>query len=209
MLPNYKLLPNGVIQQIDRKPFVYGYDYSNNYNKLNELQKRMSHLRLGFLLGAIGSIPSSILDVGYGSGDFLDVCKSIIPECYGSDVTQEYPLPETVKFLDSEQMYQTPVDVVCFFDVLEHFHDIYDIQKLKTDYIYVSLPWCEYKSDEWFESWKHRKPDEHLWFFNKDSLCKFFDEIGYDLITSSNLEDIIRHDSDNTPNILSAVFKRR
>ena len=48
------------------------------------------------------------------------------------------------------------------------------------------------QNDEWFESWKHRKPDEHLWHFNRDSLNKFMERMGYVMISSTNIEDTIR-----------------
>lgn len=209
MLDNYKKLDNGIITQINRKPYNYGFDYSNNYNKLGELGKRMAHLRLGYLLGVLPFKPKTILDVGYGNADFLTTASCYIDECYGSDVTEEYKLPENIKFIPSKEIYSKSFDVVCFFDVLEHFDNIYDIQKLKTKYIYVSLPNCDYKDDDWFEKWKHRKPDEHLWFFNQKTLRVFFDEIGYDCLRTSNVEDIIRKDINNNPNIISGIFVKR
>jgi hypothetical protein len=208
MLENYKILENGIITQINREPFNYGLDYSANYNKLGELGKRMAHLRLGYLLGVLGYTPKTLLDVGYGNADFLSVASTFIEKCYGSDVTSDYPLPENVQYLSPEKIYDEKFDVVCFFDVLEHFDDIYDIRKLQSDIVYVSLPNCNYKSDEWFDSWKHRKPNEHLWFFNEDSLKTFFEEIGFKCIATSNVEDIIRKDINNTPNILTGVFTR-
>jgi hypothetical protein len=41
--------------------------------------------------------------------------------------------------------------------------DIEFVKDLKCHYVCISLPWCHYFSDEWFETWKHRKPNEHLW----------------------------------------------
>ena len=209
MLFNYQQLPNGLIKQIEKESFNYGFEYSNNYNKLGELGKRMAHLRMGYLIGVLGHVPKTLLDVGYGNADFLSVASTFIDKCYGSDVSEEYKLPDNVNFINAKNIYDTHFEVVCFFDVLEHFDDIYDIQKLDTDYIYVSLPNCEYKSDEWFINWKHRKPNEHLWFFNEHTLKIFFEEIGYERVATSNIEDIIRKDINNNPNIISGVFKKK
>ena len=88
MLDNYEITPSRIIKQIDKVPFLYGYDYSNTYNKLEELGMYMSYLRLGYIVGSIGHIPSSILDVGYGNGTFLKVASNIVPSCYGNDVTK-------------------------------------------------------------------------------------------------------------------------
>lgn len=204
MLENYEKLSNGVIKQINREPFNYGFDYSNNYNKLGEIGKRMGYLRLGYLLGVINETPNSILDIGYGNGDFLETCTNVISKCYGYDLS-EYPVPDKVVKLDSLNI---EVDVITMFDVLEHFDNIYDIKNFNCKYIYLSLPNCDYKSDEWFDTWKHRKPNEHLWFFNQESLMTFMKEVGFECVSISFIEDIIRKDLINKPNILTGVFKK-
>ena len=204
MINNYETDKNGVIHQKNVDIITYDQKYiTQNYCTYKEKCVNMGHLRLGYLVGVIGYVPTSILDVGYGAGDFLSVCKNIIPNCYGFDITTLLP-PEGVNVVDS--IYDQYYEVVTFFDVLEHFENIYDIQKLRCSYIGISLPWCHNTSDEWFESWKHRKPNEHLHHFNKESLKKFFSEIGYDCVGTSEIEDTIRKGSE-PKNILSAVFK--
>ena len=205
MLQNYKQLDNGVIQQIDRKPFNYDFNYSNNYNSLGEIGKRMAHLRLGHLIGSIGHIPNSVMDIGFGNGDFLKVCASIIPKCYASDVS-EYPSPEGCEFVKDPNSVE--IEVVTMYDVLEHYFDITDIKNLNTTYLIVSMPECHYFNDEWFENWKHRKPDEHLWHFNKESLVNFMKEMEFEKINISNLEDTIRINNQNYSNIITGVFKK-
>lgn len=207
MIDNYEILENGVIKQIVREPFKYGYNYSNNYNQLGELGVRMGHLRLGYILGGINEPINKILDVGYGNGDFLKVASQIIPNCYGSDITKEYIVPEGCVFIDD--LSSEKFDVVCFFDVLEHYDEIYDIKNLKTKYVVISLPNCHNFSDSWFSEWKHRKPNEHLWHFNQDSLVRFMDEVGYEVISVSNVEDVIRKNNQPYSNILSGIFKKK
>ena len=73
----------------------------------------------------------------------------------------------------------------------------------------ISVPNCHYTNDGWFENWKHRRPDEHLWHFNKKSLDKFMERMGYVMISSTNLEDTIRKNNDQEEkNILTCVFKK-
>ena len=206
MLDNYEITSSRIIKQIDKVPFLYGYDYSNTYNKLEELGMYMSYLRLGYIVGSIGHIPSSILDVGYGNGTFLKVASNIVPSCYGNDVTKEYTIPENCSFVDD--IYAQKFEVVCFFDVLEHFENIYDIRELKADYVVISLPHCHNFTDAWFESWKHRKPNEHLWHFNAESLTSFMKELNYTVVNLTNIEDIIRKNNKDYSNILTGVFKK-
>ena len=105
-------------------------------------------------------------------------------------------------------MFIEKYDVVCFFDSLEHFDNIYIIKELKTDYIFISVPWCHNFSPDWFKSWYHRKPNEHLWHFNKESLLNFMSELGYNCIHTSNIEDTIRKNNKEYSNILTAIFKK-
>jgi 2-polyprenyl-3-methyl-5-hydroxy-6-metoxy-1,4-benzoquinol methylase len=207
MLENYKKHNNGVIEQITKIKFNYNKDYINNsYNTYGELGMRMAHQRLGYLIGSLGFIPESLLDIGYGNGDFLKAASSIIPLTYGNDIST-YPIPENSIFINDP--YNISVDVVTFFDVLEHFHDIYDIKLLNTKYILISVPNCHYFSDNWFDNWKHRRPEQHFWHFNKESLINFMDEIGYDVINTTNIEDTIRDNKMDYDNILTGVFKKR
>lgn len=206
MLDNYIKLENGVIKQINKNQFIYGAEYTKGYEKYGIEKNNMSYLRLGYIIGSIGKIPNKILDVGYGQGHFLNIAKDIIPHCYGSDITNECPLPKNCLFV--ENIYDEFYDVVTFFDVLEHFENIYDIKNIKSEYIVISTPWCNYKNSDWFKLWKHRRPDEHLWFFNNESLKKFMKEINYEFINECNLEDTIRKDNNNQPNILTAIFKK-
>jgi hypothetical protein len=206
-MENYKVLQNGIIQQINVNKINYNYEYSNKYNNYGEKCNYLSYLRLGVLLGAINKTPNSILDVGFGNGSFLLAAHNIIDKCYGYDIS-DYPVPDNIIRVHS--FFDKHYDVICFFDSLEHFDDIHFISKLDCDYIYISLPWCHFFSEDWFINWYHRRPDEHLWHFNDKSLCAFFKENGYENIYLSNCEDTIRKNAQatNYPNILSAIFKK-
>ena len=204
MLDNYEKDLNGVIKQINCTPFSYDYSYADNYNTLptNDI---MSHLRLGYIVGSLGKMPESILDVGYGNGAFLNLAKNSTT-CYGHDISQ-YPIPEGVSFV--ENILENYYEVISFFDVLEHFSNPYFLKDLNCKYIVCSLPHCHNFSDEWFENWKHRKPNEHLWHFNEESLIKFFDVQGYSKINTSDFEDVVRKSKETYSNILSGVFLKR
>lgn len=207
---NYVTLPNGVIKQkqICQKLCTYGLDYSSKYDSYGQAGELLSHVRLGFLLGAIRRTPSSLLDVGYGNGSFLKACSKCIGSLSGTDISG-YPLPEGISTVPFEQALNTKYDVVTFFDSLEHFEDISFIARLQCNYVFITLPWCHNTSDEWFLAWKHRRPDEHLWHFSKDALIAFFKENGYEVVNCGvPFEDMIRKDTRYTPNILTGVFKK-
>jgi hypothetical protein len=206
-LSNYTTLDNGIIKQQIVNKIEYNCEYSNKYNNYGERANYLSYLRLGVLLGGINKIPNSILDVGYGNGAFLNASKNIIKNCSGFDISG-FPLSDDISIENS--ITEKHFDVICFFDSLEHFDDINIIGKLKCDYVFISVPWCHYLSDQWFLNWYHRRPNEHLWHFNDKSLIKFFNENGFECIYQSNFEDTIRKNStcNGYPNILSAIFKK-
>lgn len=205
-MENYKKNNHGVIQQVEYSAIKYDQKYVDvRYNNYGELTNYMSHLRFGLIVGSIGKIPNSILDVGYGNGSFLETCSSIVPNCSGYDVSG-VKLSDKIKIVDN--LFSSYYDVITFFDSLEHCEDIYFLDKLNCDYLCISVPWCHYFDDDWFENWKHRRPNEHLWHFNQESLKVFVESQGFVLINSTNIEDTIRKTEYSYPNILTSIFKK-
>ena len=203
MLNNYKLTQDGVIEQIIKEPFNYDQSYGDRYSMFKTYA--IENLRLGYIMGTIGKIPTSLLDVGYGNGDFLKNCQNFIPKLYGNDIEPAYPLPNDIEFV--KNITEKEIEVITFFDCLEHFHDIEFVKDLKCKYIVISLPWCyNGLDDEWFENWKHRKPNEHIFHFNEKTLEIFMNRQGYTLINFCNLEDKIRVDNNLEKNILTSTF---
>ena len=218
MLNNYKKLSTGAIKQIIIEPFKYDIDYvKKTYDDNYGIQcDMMSHLRYGFIVGSTNRKPQSILDVGYGNGSFLKICQNAKIETFGTDISK-YEL-KYGKFLDFDKCFDRFFDVVTFFDSLEHFDDISFLGKLKCNYVCISLPNCSYntiekidgveQSDIYFENFKHRKPNEHIWHFDIKSLDKTMESYGYSLVNFEYVEDVIRKGIGNFPNILTAIFKK-
>jgi len=206
MLKNYKMNEFGVIQQIKYNKIEYNLNYVyNRYDAYGELTKRMSYLRLGYITGVINKYPKTILDVGYGNGDFLKMCSEVNIKCFGNDISN-YPIPNNCEFIDN--IYLRKFDVITFFDSLEHFENIDFVSKLKCNYVVISVPWCHYFSAEWFYNWKHRRENEHLHHFNDESLVRFMNSCGFKCVSLTNVEDIIRKPIDKNQNILTGVFKK-
>lgn len=206
MLDNYSINKDGLIYQVKKSPFVYDIKYvEDRYDTYGELNTYMSNLRLGYVVGSAGIKINSILDIGYGNASFLKTCKKIIPNCYGFDITN-YPLPEGIDFIRDWQTHK--VDVITFFDVLEHFEDPYVIKNLNTKYIIISAPWCHYIDDNWFLDWKHRRPNEHLWFFNEKNIRNFANSTNYKLVSYCNIEDSIRGSLNGLNNIITFCLEK-
>lgn len=207
MIPNYEVTQDGVIKQIDITPFNYDTNYSDSRYSIFNDRGNILNLRLGYIIGSIGYVPDSLMDVGYGNGDFLDCCKEFIPKLYGNDIVPAYPLSSDITFV--EDITSQEVEVITFFDSLEHFPDIEWVKDLRCKYVVISLPWCYNGLDDvWFETWKHRKPDEHLYHFNEVTLYNFMKRQGFSMINYCNIEDKIRKDKTLSPNILTACFEK-
>ena len=208
MLLNYGKLSSGVIKQVELFDHLIEYNpayIDNRYNKYKVKVHGMSCLRLGYITACLGRTPNSILDVGYGNGDFLSHCSKVISECYGNDVSN-YPIPNNCTFVTD--IFSRKFEVITFFDCLEHFENIDFVSELKCDYLVVSVPWCHYFSDAWFANWKHRRPDEHLWHFDLNALKNFMVEHGFNMIDHCNIEDSIRSHVYDYENILTACFTK-
>lgn len=202
MLANYHRLKSGVIKQVEIIPFEYNKKYiQDTYDTYGDGRIQMAWLRIGHILGNIGGF-DTLLDVGYGNGDFLKAAVKVA-QCYGYEING-YEIPEGCTFADDWQ--EQDVDVMTFFDVLEHIPDLAFMRHLRAKYVVISVPDCLYHSDEWFENWKHRKPNEHLWHFNEDSLTRFMEENGYICMELNNVEDCIRIHHEK--NILTGIFKK-
>lgn len=207
MLTNYCKDQWGVVHQVEANKFVYNRDYvTNSYLPLQLQIQQISHLRLGYIMGTLGKTPNKLLDVGFGTGDFLRAVAKLGTTTVGCDLYSDF-LPENTAFV--EHPTQGQYDVITFFDSLEHFETLDWMRDLDTKCVVISLPWCHYPHDDiWFTSWKHRKPDEHLHHFNHHSLQSWMASQGYRCVNWCNVEDAIRTPVDNLPNILTATFEK-
>jgi hypothetical protein len=200
MIEGYSKDRFGIVKQDNPAPFEYGEDYYNIIHGRGELNIRMAHLRYGYMVGVLGTAPHSLLDVGYGDGSFLKVCKEKVSYCCGNDIYKLH-IPDGCGFV--EDITAMHYDIVCFHDSLEHFPGIDFLRDMKCSTFYITVPDYKNMGDFEFTNWKHRKPDEHIFHFSKWSLENLFFDMGYELLDSSHIEDVIRGGHDN---ILSLIF---
>jgi hypothetical protein len=209
VIKNYEMIRPGHWHQVVRTgpgP-VYSNEYMSYYNKIPSEQ--MSKIRFDVMCKYLPEF-KSVCDVGYGNGAFIDYARRVGGyRTFGYDVS-DYPTPEgTIRVNTPEEI---DVDVVTFFDSLEHMEqpDLEDfLYNLKTEHIVISLPWMhENLGVEWFESWKHRKPNEHFHHFDLHGLIGLLVDSGYTPIHVCNAEDEIRIPTGMYPNILTVIATR-
>jgi len=209
MNEEYRIDECGVIHQVNYEKFNYNNEYINTYRSFGSSQDMLSHLRLGYLAGAMKRMPRSIIDVGYGDGNFLKTCLKAGIKAYGADITG-VEVPEGAHFIDDFINCGRHFDAISFFDSLEHFEDMNFIDKLDVNYLIISVPCAPTRdiSSSEFIDWRHRKPNEHLHHFDLMSLRSFMLGKGYFFKALSNPEDMIRRDDSVDINIITGVFQK-
>lgn len=175
--------------------------YDNLKSQHKETAEKINTIRWNF----VKDIPfNTVLDYGCGCGElsFYLPCdkKNVIVDSYD------------IGFLNGEKYPQTGImhneyDLIFFNDVLEHVdwsnNPDEDILRMieKTKFISISVPvWNDLSKN--IKEWKHYKPEEHLTYFNTDSIMRFFYLRGFFPVKSGYPECPPRED------IFSAVFKK-
>jgi hypothetical protein len=214
MLDNYETDAFGVIHQIAFTPIAYDKQYISYYEDLSDRTIKLGYQRLGWVLGLMGRIPRSVLEIGYGTGTFVEAAKITgVRDCAGYDIAR-YPLPEGVRFVDWAEALAREWDLVAMFDVLEHIPDLSFLGRLDARYLALAAPYCRYRElgdagDAWFRDWRMRLPNEHLHHFDRESLVVFLAHHGFQCVTLNTFEDGIRlRPGEAGPNILSGFFRK-
>lgn len=131
MLDNYEVDEFGVIHQIDFTPIKYDKQYISYYEDLSDRTIKLGYQRLGWVLGITGEIPRSVLEIGYGTGTFVEAAKITgVADCAGCDIAR-FPLPKGVRFVDWDEALASSWDLVAMFDVLEHIPDLGFLARLQ------------------------------------------------------------------------------
>ena len=215
MLPNYRIDDHGVIHQIDFTPITYDREYISYYEAKSDRTIKLGYQRMGWLLGLLGRIPGSVLEIGYGTGTFIEAAQVAgVPDCAGCDITH-FPLPDGVRFLDWEAALAGTWDLVAMFDVLEHIPSLGFLSHLKTRHLAVAVPYCRYRElgpagEAWMKDWRMLLPNEHLHHFDPASLVAVLEANGFDCVTLNTFEDGLRlRPGETGPNILSGFFTKR
>lgn len=211
MLDNYTVDEFGVIHQEEFTPITYDQEYLSYYEKLSDRTIKLGYQRLGWLLGLLNRIPQSVLEIGYGTGTFVEAAQITgVPRCVGCDITQ-FPLPDGVGFMAWDKALAHEWDLVAMFDVLEHIPDLTFLAKLDADYVALAVPFCRWRElgDEWFRDWRMRLPNEHLHHFDDESLPTFMADYGFECVNLNTFEDGIRlREGETGPNVLSGLFRK-
>jgi len=178
----------------------YDVDYYYNLLKLyTPTAQEISILRWDFILQLLPQLNHhlTILDYGSGIGWFSAFKPNAVKEMDTFDIMN---VPQT-------GIKHTNYDVITFWDVLEHIDwikkpdkKIEDILQ-KTRFVAITVPILPIGKN--YKTWKHRKPQEHLFRFKSiDVVIHFFKERNFKCIKIDDIECPPRVD------IYSFLFKK-
>lgn len=129
----------------------------------------------------------SLLDVGIGSGAFLESWWDCDFDGFGDDVN-----PAGIAWLDGKgkrRRLAAGHDVVCFWDVLEHVRRPDEALAHVKRLAFVSLP--IFRDVKHLMTSKHRRYDEHYWYFTRDGFIKFAASCGFKVIECNAMETLL------------------
>lgn len=169
----------------------YDQDYFDSFdrNAQTELGRALMQARFNFVEQ---HYRGTLIDVGIGSGAFVELRNQRGRSTYGYDVN-----PAGLAWLEQRMLLVDPhlvsFDAVTLWDVLEHIPDFQSLLANVREWVFLSLP--IFRDAEHALRSKHFKPEEHYWFFSRDGLVFAMDLCGFALVSENTMEtDLGRED---------------
>lgn len=162
------------------------------FEKAYQIVKKYTLKKKVMLLDSFATAEKTVLDVGAGTGDFLQVCKKNHWNVFGiepSEKAREIAKSKNV-LLEKDLSFfkEQKFDVITLWHVLEHVENLESfIQSLKEHLkengrLVIAVP--NYKSFDalyFKEYWAAYDVPRHLWHFSQQSISKVFSEIQMNL----------------------------
>lgn len=130
-------------------------------------------------LGDLALRTRPVLDVGIGSGAFVEACRAEGIAAYGYDVN-----PAGVRWLEQRELYRdlygAAHPIVTFWDALEHIRDLRSALARCCWWVFVALP--IFRDGEHVLRSKHFRRDEHYWYFTRDGFRRFVQAEGFEVL---------------------------
>jgi hypothetical protein len=169
----------------------YDQDYFDRFdrNARTDLGRALMRARVEFVER---HYRGPLIDVGIGSGAFIELRRERRRTTYGYDVN-----PIGIEWLEQRMLlvdpYLVSFDAMTLWDVLEHIPDFQSLLANVRDWLFLSLP--IFRDAEHALRSKHFRPDEHCWYFTRDGLVTAMNMCGFALVSESAVEtDLGRED---------------
>jgi methyltransferase family protein len=162
----------------------YDQNYFDNFerNAETDLGRALMQARFRFVEQ---HYHGELIDVGIGSGAFVELRSECRRVTYGYDVN-----PAGIRWLSERRRFADPYvvsfDAMSLWDVLEHIPDFRPLLAGVREWLFLSLPIFR-DADHVLRS-KHFKPAEHCWHFSRNGLVFAMDFCGFGLVSESLIE---------------------
>lgn len=196
-------------QMVQDGTVLYDEQYFRKY--LNYPVTEIAKLRVNEIKKFIAPHTGAVIEIGYGTGNFLMEMKRYGYKPYGVEINR-YAWLHTREIQEIPRLGPWPEsDCVAFFDSLEHSQEILTYLHLafkSSPLVCISVPDTGNRNLVDFHKWRHYRPDEHFWYFNEKTLTKLLSSFNFILLNSSHVEDQMRQ-APWPNNILTCVFGSR
>ncbi|MGB1308118.1 MAG: class I SAM-dependent methyltransferase [Oceanihabitans sp.] len=162
----------------------------NLLEKVYHIVRNISLKRKLHLINSFPSIEKKLLDIGCGTGDFLQVAQKNKWQVYGIE-----PNPEARKIANSKTnnavseteklttFSKQSFDVITLWHVLEHLPNLEEQVSIfknllkENGTLIVAVPnYKSYDAIHYKDNWAALDVPRHLWHFNKESIAKLFEK---------------------------------
>lgn len=178
----------GVAFQKNRNnPISYDDSYFENYIKRSgtEVASDLNKARVGM---AEKYCKELIVDIGIGSGEFIESCNKI--KSLGFDINEVGVkwLKERNLFVDLYKEIPEKVEGFTLWDTLEHMPNPDEFISIvrKEQYVFISLPTFENLND--VKKSKHYKPNEHFYYFTIQGMLHYMSDHGFSCLEHNDNE---------------------
>lgn len=164
------------------------------FNKAYQFIRNSSIRKKEKLIAEISSKKSSILDIGCGTGEFLNYCKQMGWETEGVEVgesaRQQAALNYSLKVSpEIEAIGEKKFSVITLWHVLEHIHDLNKYMKFFSSNLeaggrlVVAVPnYRSFDANNYQEYWAAYDLPRHLYHFSPDTIVQLFSKFGFQLM---------------------------
>lgn len=141
----------------------------------------------------------NLLDIGAGTGDFLNAAKKSGWEIHGvepNEKAREIAQEKNIAlYKNTGNFHQEQFDVITMWHVFEHVPDlekqILELDRLlkKDGILIIAVPnFKSHDAKHYREFWAAYDVPRHLWHFSKTSVEKLFGEFGFELVKTLPLK---------------------
>lgn len=166
--------------------------------------KAIYHSRWALILKYLNK--GLVLDYGSGPGAF----NAHGPDCFQKfnyDINATCGFTERIWESGHTTPENTPINVLTMWDSIEHIPNFYgEIQDINAEWLFITTPNVDSVTGP-FEFWKHRRPKEHIYYFQKDGLEVILEDLGYQVLECNYDEGALR-DPKNPSAILTLVARK-